>query len=276
MCWRSCSSNWAWITNRQQTAGTAHKNSLEWQGATSSSERMRMGVITCHGCGKRLSIPAGYTRRKVQCPDCGVYCEVQPPAKKDAAPSPIKQAAKKTSPPKVDDDAIFAEAYRAPDPAPPRPAKPPADTKQAAPTPATPAPATDPLPKAPTLQFDPVPDEDDGRAYRFADADLPKCPGCRKELAADTQLCPHCGFNLETGKKAVKTYTEVNRVWEAGMPLARRRKLFILAEVLIVPLGLLGAVVTGYWEAFVWPWLWFTFLAAFLLGTFDRLELTRD
>jgi hypothetical protein len=121
-----------------------------------------------------------------------------------------------------------------------------------------------------------VPDADDGRAYRFADADLVKCADCRKELPHDTKLCPDCGFNLETGQKAVKTYTELNRAWEAGMPFARRRNLLILAEIIIVPMVVFGALTTGYWQAFLWPWLWFTFLAGFLLGTFDRLDLTRD
>jgi hypothetical protein len=54
--------------------------------------------IICQGCGQPLEIPLGYTRRKLQCPGCGVMCELparaaeevltSAPAARRAAPEP--------------------------------------------------------------------------------------------------------------------------------------------------------------------------------------------
>ena len=32
--------------------------------------------LLCQGCGKHLEVPDDYSRRKVQCSGCGVYCAV--------------------------------------------------------------------------------------------------------------------------------------------------------------------------------------------------------
>jgi hypothetical protein len=60
------------------------------------------------------------------------------------------------------------------------------------------------------------------------------------------------------------------------MPLARRRKLFLSAQALAVLFGVLGAWLAGSFWAFLGPWLFFTLLLAFILGTYDRIDLTRS
>ena len=60
------------------------------------------------------------------------------------------------------------------------------------------------------------------------------------------------------------------------MPIERRLRYFILSECVILALAVPGALLAGNIALFLTPWLTFTFLLAFVLGTFDRLDLTRN
>jgi hypothetical protein len=117
---------------------------------------------------------------------------------------------------------------------------------------------------------------DDSLAYRVSGAGERKCPECRQLLDNEATVCPACRFNLETRKKARKVYEELHRSWEAGLTLRQRRTVFITIEAVLVPVVLVGIFLNGEVFAFLMPWLLFTGLAAFILGTFDRLDLTRD
>jgi len=101
------------------------------------------------------------------------------------------------------------------------------------------------------------------------------CPGCAHTLPEDAALCPACGFDLETGRRKRRTYEPISRRWEAGWPLARRFRLFVLGQVVALLLGLLAAWILDEWSAFLAPWLVFAALTAFLLGTYACTELTR-
>ena len=243
--------------------------------------------ISCHGCGQRISVPDDFPRRKVRCPACGVYCEVIEPAKKAVAAAPAqkqpgksgsppaeKQRAKSTSPPSSKQpakitappakaEAIFEDSYRA----------------ISAPQPAQAAGPGNPLPKTPPELAQGKPanaEEDDGAMYRFVAPDAKPCPGCRKELPLAAAICIHCGFNLETGKRPVKVFEEVNKTWEAGWPLERRRNLYLIWLGITLAANLAGAASTGQWKSFLVPWFFFSVMLTFVLGTYDRLDFTRD
>jgi hypothetical protein len=119
-------------------------------------------------------------------------------------------------------------------------------------------------------------DADEGRPYRVEDADERKCPECGTVLPKHVVLCPHCGFNEETGKKAARHYAPVALHWDAGLPLKRRLILFIIADCTALALAIVGASVAGHPGDSVASFVFFTILLAFLLGTFDRLNLTRS
>jgi hypothetical protein len=119
-------------------------------------------------------------------------------------------------------------------------------------------------------------DEDDGGAYDFdAPPDRP-CPGCARALPVDAVVCPSCGFDQHKGKRRRKSYEPVERAWEAGWPLERRKRLFVIGQVVAVPLSALGAWGVGAWTAFLLPWLVFSVVTAFLLGTYARTDLNRN
>lgn len=132
-----------------------------------------------------------------------------------------------------------------------------------------------PRPKA-TKEIPLGPTGSDDAPYAVVGGDERKCPGCGKALAPEAKTCAVCGCDLQTGKKPVKTYPIVERHWQAGLPYPTRLRLFWAGQVLAVLPGLLGAVWGGYLITFFLSWTLFTGLMAFLLGTYDRLDLLRN
>jgi len=112
--------------------------------------------------------------------------------------------------------------------------------------------------------------------YAFEASDERQCPGCGKALTADdTPCCGVCGRDL-TGKKARKVFEPLSRSWESGMSLRARVKIFVAAQVVVVSMATLMAYLEGEFLPFFLPWPFFTVLFGFLIGTFERTDLTRD
>jgi hypothetical protein len=230
--------------------------------------------ITCHGCGRVLAIPGDYKRRKVQCPECGVFLELPAPAfSKSRVPTekrprippadcPIPEANDAATELALD---VWSEPHRAPQ----------AISPPAAPAgQAMPPPASESLVPGPESEFVSS-DADDGRPYRVL-GDERKCQDCGKILPQNVTVCPQCGFNQETGKKAVRVYEPVALHWDAGLPLKRRLAIFIIVECIALALAVVGAALAGHLGESITSLFVFTVLLAFLLGTFDRVELTRS
>jgi hypothetical protein len=90
-------------------------------------------------------------------------------------------------------------------------------------------------------------------------------------------LCTACGFNLKTRKKAGRTYEPVARSWEADMPLQMRLVWLAVGQGIHVFLALLAT--TNDWtdvKPFLVTWPLLTGMLCFVLGTYDRIDLTRD
>jgi hypothetical protein len=119
-------------------------------------------------------------------------------------------------------------------------------------------------------------DEDDGRPYRLDGHDERPCPECSQRLAAEILVCPSCGFNLQTGQKHARTYEVVERTWTAGWSFETRRKLFFIGQLLAWPMSLLTGFEAESFSVFLWPLLFFSAASAFVLGTFDRVDLSRN
>ena len=239
--------------------------------------------VICSGCGQRVDVPADYRRRKMRCPVCGVMCEVPDPA---GATGPAARPGRRPAAPPGPDPEAAAEEVLLPSP-PARtcsrcgailPARgtgecpacaPPARVRRAAERPARPAAAPPPA--------RPREDSPEGSdAYGVVGGlDEPKCPGCARPLPADAVVCPECGFNRTTGKKPPRVYEPVERHWVAGLPLPTRLVLFIAFEAVILPLGLASAILIDEVPGFIFCWLLGTAMAAFLLGTFDRVDVAR-
>src|SRR5262249_22298959 len=101
-----------------------------------------------------------------------------------------------------------------------------------------------------------VEDEDDGNPYLLADRLLPRLPKCQKELAGEgAVMCVKCGYDLRTRKKAVRTFTPLDVVWDTNVPLQHRLMWFGLGQAGVLALGVMvvsaGAEASSFFLS--WP-----------------------
>lgn len=268
-------------------------------------------TLVCQGCGAAVPVPDDYARNKMQCPECGVMCPVPPrssakkkPAERaraeDAAlfdddspatrpaPSPPATTFAEESTPAGKGLATCpycGEFVRTPGKKRGKRASCPAcgaDWPAAAPKPKRMAPPPAPVPPPPDEFAGSTPDEDpdSSNPYRTSDTGTRRCPGCSDLLGPEVVVCVRCGFDLRHGRKVVKEYQRLERSWNSGISPPMRVVLFLLCQ---------GAALTAIGAAFltledslsveiptfVISYVVYTALTAFLLGTFDHIDLKR-
>jgi hypothetical protein len=268
--------------------------------------------VICNGCGQPLEVPDDYQRKKIRCPQCGVFCELPTPAKSTATAKPMARPEPAVPPGEPE----RASEARAPDPRETKKAvrtcrecgepvrvaegKRGRDEKcpmcgaslarkkdRAAPRETRIQPTTTPPPRPAPLRPQPArpappvgTHADDGNPYPVGGPEEYRCPACAKPLAADAVLCAACGLNLETGAKAVREYQPLERSWEAGLPFRRRVQLFAIFQGVFWLLGLLAigardSPLVDEVGVLLFSWLVLTGMTSFIFGTFDRLDVKR-
>lgn len=265
--------------------------------------------VICEGCGQRVPIPEGYRRNKIQCA-CGVICAVPEDARQAAEVETPKRAPAKGRP------SVEEEAERwLLDEAPPSPParEPPRfqDPKPVGELPPKPAavgmrfncrrcgrlvrrqgecpdcnPGSAPVsenaepvwwPAVDTPDDKSAEDEEDSSPYEVEGADEVRCPKCSFLLPPGSVLCVRCGYHLQKRKKITKTYQPIARVWETNVSYHTRLMSFCVCAAVFAGLGLTGVIWGGAdFSVFLGSYLGLAMLLAFLLGTFDRIQLTRD
>jgi hypothetical protein len=246
-------------------------------------------------------LPEGYTRNKIQCSACGVICPVPagaapasskgkaPPARK-APPSFDPMAAEPTLPPEAPKEVPNFNPFDSePEELPKRPPPPEVRFKcrrcgrkvrRQGECPVCNG-APEPEKGVPQLELGEArredEEEEEGTPYVLADKELPTCPKCHKEMPEGADLCVACGFNKRTRKKATKEYQPLARSWEANMPLPRRLFWWGALIGFVMVGGVVSAVSAGvYIPGFFFSWAFFALLMAFVIGTFEKIDLTRD
>ncbi len=273
-----------------------------------------MGIaIVCSGCGQSLEVAPDDARSEVECLWCGrktavaatnlAKTEPAPASPAPASPAPASPARLAGPTPAQDivlgDDVPLAPAEgasqrkRPPDaaakaPVADAPGSPAAPWYEQQPyalqvdlPPATPAKIGSNTGRTPTPTPPPRPaialdDDEDDRPYPLDGKQDRPCPQCGQYLPFDATFCSRCGYDLKSGQKVKKTYEPIVRTWESGYPLEMRKKLFFAGQAVVLSHGLIGLISSGSLFAFVGPWVFFSVLAAYLLGTFSRVELTRN
>jgi hypothetical protein len=264
--------------------------------------------VICEGCGRPVPIPEGYHRNKIQC-SCGVICSVPEAERQEAAtPAParatpraeIKPAAKdETERWLLDDDP--------PSPAPAQPTPPrarrapkqveqPTETKRRAEmrfkcrrcgrlvrrqgecpscdadTTTAPEPVWWPSVDAPADEG-----EEDSSPYAVEGADDVVCPECSMRLPPGSVLCVRCGYHLTKRKKVAKTYQPIDRQWDTNGSRQGRMTFYLCIVIFSLIMGLIGVFVAGAdLGIFIGSFLGLMIMLGFVLGTFDRTQLTRD
>ena len=219
----------------------------------------------CKGCGKRLEVPAGYSRSKLRCAECGVFNELPKPARTTKG-KPAKSE-------EAEDTRLAIPNDRTPMP------EDEADTEVIPMKAEEPPPKPKPKPTAgPERELLIAGTEaDDGNPYQVTgDIASKYCPECDKKITKVARVCVHCGFNYDTKQKKERTFEPVKEEWEAGYPFQKRLMIFVGMQVVNF-LILISSLVANHS-----PFVSVTIIAfsvalqAFLAGTYQRLNLTRN
>ena len=236
---------------------------------------MSVSVI-CNGCGKKLEVGADYTRKKMRCPECGVIFELPAISKKNA------ESSEPTSRP-IDGPAVKSPPQeRMPQPVGVQTAvkeAPPSGLKHE-----NLSPSASPKRGGERVSSPSLPEKGDRSAPHRDKPEIPatededeeeRCPVCNEPLPWQASQCPLCGYVLPVGKKAYKLNQPLERYWEAGLPFRKRLRLFLACQGLVMVAMIAGSLARQSPWIFIFPWLLFTTMTAFLFGSYDRIDLTR-
>jgi hypothetical protein len=207
-------------------------------------------TVLCEGCGCNFKITAAYPRNKVQCPGCGVMCEMQ------ARPKTARLSQQVNTPPGPTSD-------------PPLPLLVTEHRDRAEPPP--PATSSNAAEKILTDAA-----EDNSDPYSLSGIPGRLCPKCGKEIPCTAVLCIFCGFNQRTKKKTAKNYDPLYYEWPSGWSWAWRMRVYVVSQTVV-----LLSLAIGLWNgnepliglAFA---LFGSIMLLFLLGTFVSTVLRRD
>jgi hypothetical protein len=199
--------------------------------------------VLCDGCGHLFTVAEDYSRSKIQCPECGVMCQL-----------PVRESR--------------PARKKAPSTAPPVPAKSRGSGRRA--------------PQIPPTSFDVEGrnGDDDPFGMNGEERTIP-CPGCHRPLPTHAIVCKSCGFDQRIGRKATKSFEPTFQQWDSGLPLGRRLRTFIITQLVIQPLMISGLINPdlpwgGDTFGLMFPAILGSILLLLLLGTFDRTTLYRN
>ena len=118
---------------------------------------------------------------------------------------------------------------------------------------------------------------DDGNPYTvIGGKPMPRCPECNARLPFDdAPNCERCGWDRNAGRKLPKTYPPIHRTWEAGWSLQMRVIAFAICQILNVATAAFIYNLDGRAVTSTGGFLVMVICQAVVLGTFDRLDLTR-
>jgi predicted RNA-binding Zn-ribbon protein involved in translation (DUF1610 family) len=218
--------------------------------------------VICTGCGKNLEVGDDYIRKKMRCPECGVIFDLPAPEKKTPSPSqsasrPIRSATPKPQPKERVPEPISVQTA----------------VKEALPLSRSPSVP----PKPPSASRDePEPSVAGAKDGENLESEDERCPVCNELLPVKANQCPLCGYLLPVGKKAFKINQPLERHWEAGLPFRKRLRMFLACQGAAVAAMIAGSLAGQNPWIFLFPWLVFTGMTAFLFGSYDRIDLTRN
>lgn len=232
--------------------------------------------VVCHSCGHRIGLAEDFSRRKVRCPECGVMCEVA-----EAARSDTPRSGKRTEEARPQDaDELARQLWSEPEP----PKKERASGQPAQPEAAEPTSSDEGMyrleeptvtPRRASVTWTEA--DEDSSGYEITGGLPITCPQCHRELSAEAVLCVGCGLELKTGKKkAALRFEPFQRYWEPWLSYESRLRLFLVASLSSLVLSVIAGVLAESWTLALGPLLLFVAMLAFLLGTFNRVDLARD
>jgi hypothetical protein len=117
---------------------------------------------------------------------------------------------------------------------------------------------------------------DDSKPYHVDLVARMTCKGCGKPMEPQAIVCLHCGHDIRIGSKAKTTYDPIKKRWDAGLARHLRVLGYAFWQCFAIPPMIWGAAHEGHAFYAIGSWLWLSLMAAFLAGTYDRIDLERN
>jgi hypothetical protein len=221
-----------------------------------------------------LEVSEDYARKKMRCDQCGVIFDLPEPANRSSIPakppsrSVTSAPAPRRSPNKKTDAGVPASV-------PPTPTSeaPAAATTSVQDSAATTAPRLDEPSTEDSGDDFAFADGKDPRVYEGAKSEIRECPHCHATVHPEALACSACGFLLVAKKRSREA---VAYRWESGWPLRRRIILFVICQALALAAIVAGVVAGMSPLTFIFPYVMYTGMTAFLLGSYNWVDLTRN
>jgi hypothetical protein len=217
-----------------------------------------------------LEVPEGFTRSKMRCAECGVFTNLPKETRRGKAAEPpaseeMERKKKQARPAPKDEDRDEDDRDVIPMKAEAPPPKPAASQKA----------QPDAEPERDVLIQGT--EDDDGNPYQVTgDVVSKRCPECNKKIEKADRICVHCGYNYDNKQKKERTFQPITEQWEAGYPYQTRFAIFIGVQVVnFVILAVCLFTDHGGTTLFMLGLITVA-LQAFLIGTYQRLNLTRS
>jgi hypothetical protein len=118
-------------------------------------------------------------------------------------------------------------------------------------------------------------DGKDTRAYEKTGGEIRECPHCHATVNPDAEVCSACGFMLTELPREV-TGQPFRRRWESGWSFRSRLIGFFVCQIFSA-LSITGGIFAGLSVfTILFPYVWYTGMTAFLFGTYNWVELSRN
>jgi hypothetical protein len=119
-------------------------------------------------------------------------------------------------------------------------------------------------------------EDEDGDPYNVhGGMKVPCCASCGRDFEPGTVVCLACGFNQQTAEKTKREYQPLEREWETGLPYQKRMSFFVGAQVMMFVCGAFSGLLAENPDGFLTVWGLFAAMLGFVLGTYERINLTR-
>jgi hypothetical protein len=207
--------------------------------------------LTCPSCASEIRPSPGYRKRKIRCGECGHYREL--------SDEDLASLAEEEAKPAKDDQPVFGDGalrYESSEKT--------ADTS-----------ARDSDEPAFGVAEDDL-GEENSNPYSLPPESRKPCSECRRELPIDAQMCTFCGTDLRSGVKAKRRFQPIEREWEVGYPFQVRLAVFLACLLLDAVLLMIASSQRQLGFGDFFGAAIFAGLQAFLLGSYERLRVTRD
>ncbi len=116
-------------------------------------------------------------------------------------------------------------------------------------------------------------DGKDDRPYEKAEGAIRECPNCHATVNPEAKACSACGFLLLPQKPDQQPVTYR---WESGWSFRYRLMGFLICQAMAVTAIVTGTIAGMSPFTFVFPYVMFTGMTAFLFGSYNWVDLTRN